>query len=576
MEEGGEVGAGAGMAACAGGAAELEAAAARLAGILATPVLGGGEGRGGTAGAKGGAAAEGFLESVEEFVRKTGGSLAQMETALVGFTRAQAPPLYTAGPGAVTGALETIRGFHEECGRYAKFIRTLARKLAEADLQREAAIKAAGLLRGEVAAHARRATEQKEALARQVVEQVRAEVQKLKQRHQAELVAQEARAADLERESEALSRRLGETRAELQAEFTEKLKLELTGALGAAQSRQRDALAQLRLDEEAKRAKMSQGYEGRLQSLQTAFQEGLAQEGSTAKALEVWVQSERARGRAGEFRLKRLAAHQWFMRWRVTALGRRLGTEVHAIEELREELVSVRREAALSGQRARVRELRLREKLEAALREADRPQLRASAFTAESEDDARDEGEGGLDTEGGGDIPERKGESEGEGAGPQDALQRLERAEAELKERDLHVSGERALLEESSARGMVLSAQVRALEGQLSNEREVGTSLADKLMDMQKQVEDAEADRGRARRTAEDARTAARMAEEALMRALGERDMARRQLQDKEDQASELQGRLKKALEELKFLKLQRFNDYKENEGSNRGPLPCF
>ena len=45
------------------------------------------------------------MESVEEFVRKTGGSLAQMEAALVGFTRAQAPPMYTAGPGAVTGAL---------------------------------------------------------------------------------------------------------------------------------------------------------------------------------------------------------------------------------------------------------------------------------------------------------------------------------------------------------------------------------------------------------------------------------------------------------------------------------------
>ena len=83
------------------------------------------------------------MESVEEFVRKTGGSLAQMEAALVGFTRAQAPPMYTAGPGAVTGALATIRGFHEECGRYAKFIRTLARKLAEADLQRQAASKAA-------------------------------------------------------------------------------------------------------------------------------------------------------------------------------------------------------------------------------------------------------------------------------------------------------------------------------------------------------------------------------------------------------------------------------------------------
>ena len=514
------------------------------------------------------------MEYVEEFVRKTGGSLAQMEAALVGFTRAQAPPMYTAGPGAVTGALATIRGFHEECGRYAKFIRTLARKLAEADLQRQAASKAAGLLRGEVAAHARRAVEQKEALARQVVDQVRSEVQKLKQRHQAELVAQEARTADLERESEALSRRLGETRAELQAEFTDKLKLELTSALGAAQARQRDALAQLRLDEESKRAKISQGYEGRLQSLQTAFQEGLAQEGSTTKALENWVQNERARGRAGEFRLGRLVLNRWFARWRVAALERRLGAEVHALEELREELAGARREAALAGQKARVRELRLREKLEAALLEADRRQARAAAAAEEEQGEERTEegnGETGGDEIEAAAAQETKAEEErGAGARGGDA------DDVKLWERDLRVSGERALLQEASARGMVLSAQVRALEGQLMNEREVGTSLADKLLDMQQQIDEAEADRGKARRTAEDARTAARMAEEALMRALGERDMARRQLQEKDDQTAELQEQLLRAREELKFLKLQRFNEYRENEGSGNRKLPCF
>ena len=86
----------------------------------------------------------------------------------------------------------------------------------------------------------------------------------------------------------------------------------------------------------------------------------------------------------------------------------------------------------------------------------------------------------------------------------------------------------------------------------------------------------AEADRGKARRTAEDARTAARMAEEALMRALGERDMARRQLQEKDDQTAELQEQLLRAREELKFLKLQRFNEYRENEGSGNRKLPCF
>ena len=221
-----------------------------------------------------------------------------------------------------------------------------------------------------------------------------------------------------------------------------------------------------------------------------------------------------------------------------------------------------------------MRELRLREKLEAALLEADRRQARAAAAAEEEQEQELGE-EGNEETvgaEAGPIAAQNIGSEEARGAGTRGR----DVDDVKLRERDLRVSGERALLQEASARGMVLSAQVRALEGQLSNEREVGTSLTDKLLEMQQQIDEADADRGKARRTAEDARTAARMAEEALMRALGERDVARRQLQDRDDQTADLQEQLLRVREELKFLKLQRFNEYRENEGSGNRKLPCF
>ena len=258
----------------------------------------------------------------------------------------------------------------------------------------------------------------------------------------------------------------------------------------------------------------------------------------------------------------------------MATLERRLSTEVHGLEELREELAGARREAALAGQKARVRELRLREKLEAALLEADRRQARAAAAAEEEQEQELGE-EGNEETvgaEAGPIAAQNIGSKEVRGAGTRGR----DVDDVKLWERDLRVSGERALLQEASARGMVLSAQVRALEGQLSNEREVGTSLTDKLLEMQQQIDEADADRGKARRTAEDARTAARMAEEALMRALGERDVARRQLQERDDQTADLQEQLLRVREELKFPKLQRFNEYRENEGSGNRKLPCF
>ena len=83
-----------------------------------------------------------FLATVDDFVAKTGRSLGQMEHSLLMFAKAQAPPLYTAGPGAVIDAIDTIRAFHGECAKYTKFIQVLAAKLVDADLRRQEAARA--------------------------------------------------------------------------------------------------------------------------------------------------------------------------------------------------------------------------------------------------------------------------------------------------------------------------------------------------------------------------------------------------------------------------------------------------
>ena len=493
-----------------------------------------------------GAERPGFLATVDDFVTKTGKSLGQMEHSLLMFAKAQAPPLYTAGPGAVIDAIDTIRAFRGECTKYTKFIQVLAAKLVDADLRRQEAARAtARALRAAGGVQARH-EEAKRALARQLVDQVKVEVGKLKAHHQKELRDARVRESNLGQQVQVAMARLESQRLDMQKEFSLKLKQELQQVGEAARHRQRDAVVRLRVEEEAKRSSVVLEYEKQLKTLKSMFSDEAAQEGSAKTALEGWVKLEKAKYRALEFRLEKERARAGLRLalagWKELALRGRVREEIETNEELYADLQKLKREQHLMRERSEIQELKLRE---------EKAQYKVG-YLNQLEDERQKHARAERERE----AQRQEREAEARSRAQREALQEKTEFASNFVRREHD-----------------FRAQQDVLESQLASQMEMCRALNHNLLETQQELEKAEEKRSQAHRRAEDLRLAAEMAEKKTSTALHERDVALQQMDELRATTENLSLQVKKLTDELHFLRLQKFQSL--NEPSPEPSLCC-